>query len=75
MVKYKEATLSFRLERPSMATCPATLLCMLKVRQSRNDFFMPTILPKNERSNSTLLIVNLFCFLKEGEDTKKTFRN
>ena len=28
---------------------------ILKVRQSRNDFFKPTILPKNEQTNSTLL--------------------
>ena len=26
------------------------------VRQSRNDFFKPTILPKNQRTNSTLLL-------------------
>ena len=28
----------------------------LKVRQSCNDFFKPMILPKNERTNSTLLL-------------------
>ena len=28
----------------------------LKVRQSRNDFFKPTFLPKNEQMNSTLLL-------------------
>ena len=37
---------------------------ILKVRQSRNDFFKPTILPKNERTNSTLLLCYLMstCF-------------
>ena len=29
---------------------------LLKVRQSRNDFFKPTFPPKNERTNSTLLL-------------------
>ena len=29
---------------------------LLKVRQSRNDFFKTTILPKNERMNFTLLL-------------------
>ena len=32
------------------------LLHQLKVRQSRNDFFKLTILPKNEQTNSTLLL-------------------
>ena len=31
---------------------------LLKVRQSRNDFFKPTILPKNEQTNLTLLKVS-----------------
>ena len=31
----------------------------LKVRQSRNDFFKPTFPPKNEKTNSTLLLWNL----------------
>ena len=35
----------------------------LKVRQIRNDFFKPTFLPKNERTNSTLLLVDLFSFV------------
>jgi hypothetical protein len=35
----------------------------LKVRQIWNDFFKLTILPKNERTNSTLLLVNLFSFV------------
>ena len=36
----------------------------LKVRQSRNDFLNPTFLPKNERTNSTLLLwyLRLTCF-------------
>ena len=36
---------------------------MLKVRQIRNDFFKPTFLPKNEKTNSTLLLVDLFSFV------------
>ena len=37
---------------------------MLKVRQSRNDFFKPLFPPKNERRNSTLLLwyLRLTCF-------------
>ena len=37
---------------------------LLKVRQSRNDFFKPIILPKNERRNFTTMIpqVDLFLF-------------
>ena len=31
----------------------------LKVRESQNDFFKPTIPPKNKRTNSTLLVWNL----------------
>ena len=31
----------------------------LKARQSQIDFFKPTLLPKNERTNSTLLLWNL----------------
>ena len=46
----------------------------LKVRQIPNDFFKPTFLPKNERTNLTLLLVGLFClFLEESEDTKNAF--
>ena len=36
---------------------------MLKVRQIRNDFFKLTFLPKNERTNLTLLLVDLFSFV------------
>ena len=51
-----------------------------KVRQIWNDFFKSTFLPKNERTNSTLLLVNLstclrLFFLEESEDTKNTFLN
>ena len=53
-----------------------------KVRQSRNYFFKPTFLPKNEQTNSTLLLVYdtsgrlvFVRFLEEIEDNKKTFRN
>ena len=39
---------------------------LLKVRQSRNDFFKPKILPKNEWTNLTLLLwylsLNVFVF-------------
>ena len=35
----------------------------LKVRQTRNDFFKPTFLPNNERTNSILLLVDLFSFI------------
>ena len=43
---------------------------LLKVRQIRNDFFKPTFLSKNERTNSTLQLV-FVRFLEEIEDTKK----
>jgi hypothetical protein len=36
---------------------------MLKVRQIRNDFFNPTFLQKNEKTNWTLLFVHLFSFV------------
>ena len=35
----------------------------LKVRQSQNDVFKLTFLPKNERMNSTLLLCDLFLFV------------
>ena len=43
-------------------------IVVLKVRQSHNDFFKMTILPKNEQANSTLLSsmipsVDLFSFI------------
>ena len=54
--------------------------CQVKVRQSRNDFFKPRILPKIEQrillyyyDNPVWLV--LVRFLEEIEDTKKTFRN
>ena len=48
---------------------------VLKVRQSRNDFFKPTFPPKNKWTNSTLLLWNLMStcfhsFLEEIENTK-----
>ena len=48
-----------------------------KGQTTRNYFVKPTFLPKNERTNSTLLLVDLlsFGFLEESENTKKTFRN
>ena len=36
--------------------CLSSFLIVLKIRQSRNDFFKLTFLPKNEQTNSTLLI-------------------
>ena len=36
---------------------------LLKVRQIRNDFFKPKFLPKNKRTNSFLLLVDLFLFV------------
>ena len=47
----------------------------LKVRQIRNDFFKPTFLPKNERTNSTLLLVDLFSFVfwKKVKTPKRHF--
>ena len=51
---------------------------VLKVRQSHNIFFKPTILPKNELMNGvfclTVLWSNCFVhFLEEFEDRKKSF--
>ena len=47
----------------------------LKVRQIRNDFFKPTFLPKNERTISTLLLVDLFSFVfwKKVKTPKRHF--
>ena len=55
-----------------------TISCLwkvLKVRQSQNDFFKPKFPPKNERTNSTLILrsLRLTYFLEEMEDNKKTF--
>ena len=36
---------------------------LIKVRQIRNYFFKPTFLPKNERTNCALLLVDLFSFV------------
>ena len=49
--------------------------CHLKVRQIRNDLFKPTFLPKNERKNSILLLVDLFSFIiwKKVETPKRHF--
>ena len=52
---------------------------ILKVRQSRHDFFKPMYLPKNERMNSTLLQWNLrstcfrSCFWKKLRTPKRHF--
>ena len=47
----------------------------IKVRQIRNDFFKPTFLPKNELTNSTLLLVDLFSFVfwKKVKTPKRHF--
>ena len=56
-------------------TKPKEKELLLKVRQSRNDFFKPTFLPKNERTNSTLLLVDLFSFIfwKKVKTPKRHF--
>ena len=48
----------------------------LKVRQIRNDFFKPTFLPKNEQTNLTFLLVDLFLFVfwKKVKTTKRHFK-
>ena len=48
---------------------------LLKFRQIRNYFFKPTILPKNEQTNSTLLLVDLFSFVfwKKVKTPKRYF--
>ena len=48
---------------------------LLKSRQSRNDFFKLTFLPKNEQTNSTLLLVDLFSFVfwKKVKTPKRHF--
>ena len=47
----------------------------IKVRQIRNDFFKPKFLPKNEQTNSTLLLVDLFSFIfwKKVKTPKRHF--
>ena len=47
----------------------------LKVRQIRNYFFKPTFFPKNERTNLTLLLVDLFAFVfwKKVKTPKRHF--
>ena len=52
-----------------------TYLFMLKVRQIRNDFFNLTFPPKNEQTNSTLLLVDLFLFVfwKKVKTPKRHF--
>ena len=50
---------------------------LLKVRQIRNYFFKPTFLPKNEQTNSTLLLVDLFflVFVKKVKKVKTPNRH
>ena len=42
---------------------------------TQNDFFKPTFLPKNEQTNSTLLLVDLFLFVfwKKVKTPKRQF--
>ena len=57
-------------------TKPKTkFLSVVKVKQFRNDFFKPTFLPKNERRNSTSLLVDLisFVFWKKVKTPKRLF--
>ena len=43
-------------EKPNLLSLHSVVKqAQLKVRQIRNDFFMPMFLPKNKRTNSTLL--------------------
>ena len=50
--------------------------CVLKVRQSRNDFFIRCFFQKtNERIQLYYYDTSGRHFLEEIEDTKKTFRN
>ena len=51
-----------KIQQPE--NCSFSFNSILKVRQVRNDFFKPMFLPKNERTNSTLLLVDLFSFAK-----------
>ena len=52
-----------------------TFVLLPKVRQIRNDFFKLKFLPKNERTNSTLLLVDLFSFVfwKKVKTPKRHF--
>ena len=47
-----------------------------KCQTNSNDFFKPTFLPKNERTNSTLLLVDLFSFVfwKKVKTPKRHFK-
>ena len=47
----------------------------LKVKQIQNDFFKMKFLPKNKRTNSTLLLVDLFSFVfwKKVKTPKRHF--
>ena len=64
-------TLQIACSRPSEAVWQK----WLKVKQIRNDFFKPTFLPKNERTNLTLLLVDLFLFVfwKKVKTPKRHF--
>ena len=49
--------------RQTLESGKSCLVSKLKVRQSRNDFFKPTFPPKTERTNSILLLWDLFLFV------------
>ena len=55
---------------------PCVCVRALKVRQSRNGFFKLTFLPKNEQTNSTFLLVDLFSFVfwKKVRTQKRHFK-
>ena len=63
-----------KVKQKDLCSVPLSLL-NLKVRRIRNDFFKPTFLPKNERTNLTLLLVDLFSivFWKKVKTPKKHF--
>jgi hypothetical protein len=46
-----------------LENCLWIVLTLLKVRQSRNEFFKPMFSPKNEQTNSILLLRDLFSFV------------
>ena len=63
-----------KVKQKDLCSVPLSLL-NLKVRRIRNDFFKPTFLPKNERTNLTLLLVDLFSvvFWKKVKTPKRHF--
>ena len=66
---------SHSTEYISSLLCVLYTLRFLKFRQSQNDFFKRTFLPKNELTNSTLLLVDFFrlFFWKKVKTPKRHF--